>query len=76
MKTLLLALLIISFLPARSTPSDSIPRKQYFTKHLESPITFDGIPDEQSWNDVEWGGDFIQWQPNEGMPHTFSFSLP
>ena len=26
----------------------------------------DGIPTEKAWDKVEWGGDFIQWQPNEG----------
>ncbi|MEQ1677234.1 MAG: DUF5916 domain-containing protein, partial [Chitinophagaceae bacterium] len=28
----------------------------------------DGIPNEEAWNQVQWGGDFTQWQPNEGQP--------
>lgn len=66
-----LLVIILHFLSfsARSNPGDStIVRKQYFTKHLSSPVTLDGIPSEEAWNSVEWGDDFIQWQPNEGKP--------
>ena len=45
-----------------------ITRKQYFTQQLKSTISLDGIPDEDAWNAVDWGGGFIQWQPNEGKP--------
>ena len=45
-----------------------IPKKKYFTKQLQGSITLDGIPQEEAWDAVEWGGDFIQWQPNEGVP--------
>jgi hypothetical protein len=70
LRTLLLVCLVITFLSAKSNPSDSIPTKQYFTKHLQGSINFDGIPEEEAWNAVEWAGDFIQWQPNEGKPPT------
>jgi hypothetical protein len=43
-----------------------IPKKRYDTKRLTGTITLDGIPNEEAWNQVEWGGDFIQNQPNEG----------
>lgn len=44
-----------------------IPKKRYDTKRLTGKIiTLDGIPDEDAWNLVEWAGDFIQNQPNEG----------
>ena len=64
-------LLLISgvfiFTSARSNPADTtIEKKKYFTKHLSHSITLDGIPKEDAWNSVEWGGNFIQWQPNEG----------
>jgi hypothetical protein len=43
-----------------------ISRKKYFTQALTGSITLDGLPNEEAWNAVEWGGDFIQNQPNEG----------
>lgn len=59
----------ILFFTAHSQPGDSIVvKKKYFTQRLNSAITLDGIPGEAAWNAVEWGGDFIQWQPNEGKP--------
>lgn len=49
-------------------PDTTIIRKKYFTQKLNGSIELDGIPDEAVWNSVEWGGDFTQWQPNEGKP--------
>ncbi len=67
-KTCLLILSNFLFLSAWSDPGDSlIEKKKYFTKQLSGTITLDGIPAEEAWNAVEWGGDFIQWQPNEGQ---------
>src|SRR5687768_13831293 len=61
-----LLLFIILIQSAQSQSKDStIVRKQYTTQKLDGAITLDGIPDEAAWNAVEWGGDFIQWQPNE-----------
>ncbi len=55
------------FLTARSNPADSIKvKKKYSTKQLIGAITLDGVPTEEAWNAVEWGGDFTQWQPHEG----------
>jgi Domain of unknown function (DUF5916)/Carbohydrate family 9 binding domain-like len=65
---LLIILLNFLFLGAKSSPADSIIKKKYFTKQLTGLITIDGIPDEEAWNEGEWGGDFIQWQPHEGQP--------
>jgi hypothetical protein len=53
---------------AQTNPADSIIRKKYFTRSLNGAINIDGIPSEEAWNAVEWGGDFIQWQPSEGKP--------
>lgn len=48
-------------------PGDTtISRKKYYTKQLTSPVTLDGIPNEEAWSGVEWGGDFTQLQPYEG----------
>ena len=64
---LLIILLNFLFLTAQSAPGDSVVvKKKYFTNHLKGSITLDGVPDEEAWNEVEWGGDFIQWLPNEG----------
>ncbi len=55
-------------LTAYSHPGDSaIVQKKYYTKPFSGAITLDGIPKEDAWNAVEWGGDFTQWQPNEGQ---------
>ena len=67
--SLLTILLNFLFFVALSNPGDSvIVKKKYFTSHLNGTITLDGVPDEEAWNAVEWGGDFIQWLPNEGKP--------
>jgi hypothetical protein len=64
---LIFGFIFISF-AAYSTSGDTvIPKKKYFTKQLNGVITLDGIPQEEAWNAVEWGGDFTQWQPNEGV---------
>jgi len=63
----LVLLLIITGTKAYSSDS-TIIRKKYFTQRLKGTVTLDGIPDEEAWKAVEWGGDFIQWQPNEGKP--------
>ncbi len=44
----------------------AIVRKQYTTARFTSAINLDGVPDEDAWNAVEWGGDFIQHEPGEG----------
>ena len=67
-KTLLLVLLPLLFcFSLFANPGDSsVVRKKYFTKKLDKPVVLDGIPKEDAWDAVNWGGDFIQWQPNEG----------
>ena len=68
-KTCLLIILVsLFFTQASAYPGDTtITKKKYFTKPLTgTAITLDGIPSEEAWNHVEWGTDFIQYQPNEG----------
>lgn len=69
-KTALLFIAMLSFsLVSKSDPGDSLTqKKKYFTNRVQGSITLDGIPNEDAWNVVEWGGDFTQWQPNEGQP--------
>ena len=71
-KTCLLITLFLCFaITAWSLPADTtVERKKYYTKHLDKAIILDGIPSEEAWNAVEWGGDFIQSQPNELKPPT------
>jgi hypothetical protein len=70
MKKTILPFLLLNFICIVSIadPGDSlnVPRKKYFTNRLQGSITLDGIPNEDAWSKVEFGGDFIQWQPNEG----------
>lgn len=48
---------------------DPIDKKQYFTQPLNGAgIDLDGIPDEPAWEAVPWGGDFTQFQPDDGAP--------
>lgn len=68
-KTILLIIFNFLFLlSAVCQKTDSIiPKKKYFTQALNgASINLDGIPNEEAWNKVEWGGDFTQLQPNEG----------
>lgn len=65
--SLLFCLFILVLTTANANPADTvIEKKQYNTKRLTGTVVLDGIPSEEIWNTVEWGGDFIQWQPNEG----------
>lgn len=68
---LLIALLSFVSIAASSNPGDTtVTRKKYFTQRLNGTINLDGIPNEEAWNAVEWGGHFTQYQPHEGQaPH-------
>ena len=68
MKKTCLLLIAMIMVCVATAQSDSIVRKKYFTQHITGTITLDGIPSEEAWNAVEWGGNFTQWQPNEGKP--------
>jgi len=59
-------LLFFLFAVTKVTAQDTIVPKKYFTNKLTSAITIDGIPSEEAWNAVEYGGNFTQYQPNEG----------
>ncbi|HYH14451.1 MAG TPA: DUF5916 domain-containing protein [Flavisolibacter sp.] len=65
---LLICLLTLTAFATAQSKDSTVNRKKYFTRALSGTITIDGIPSEEAWNAVEWGGDFIQNQPNEGAP--------
>jgi Domain of unknown function (DUF5916)/Carbohydrate family 9 binding domain-like len=44
-----------------------VAKKVYTTAPLDKAvISLDGIPSEEVWNKVDFGGNFTQWQPAEG----------
>ena len=66
-----LPVLICLFLSSQPSfaqaPDAGIAKKEYTTRFAgDASIDLDGIPDEAAWDQVEWAGDFIQYQPNEG----------
>ncbi len=72
MKTNLLLLLLFAVSGLHAQTRDTIAvRKTYSTQRLTGEINLDGIPNEAAWDAVQWGGDFVQWQPNDGAPPTF-----
>ncbi|MEQ6123726.1 DUF5916 domain-containing protein [Pseudotenacibaculum sp. MALMAid0570] len=48
-----------------------VPKKIYTTKPISNPPKIDGILDDESWNAVEWGTDFVEKDPDEGTPPTY-----
>lgn len=62
-------MLLAANLAGQNTTSIEIAKKQYFTRSIEDqPLTFDGVLDDEVWNTVEWGNNFIQYQPDENTP--------
>ncbi len=73
MRTVLLvvALLVVSAINVQARDSKAPPPRIYQTNRIqESPPIIDGMLDDEVWNQVEWSGDFIQFQPEEGAPPT------
>jgi hypothetical protein len=44
-----------------------VPKKIYVTKAIQgqNPPVLDGILDDSIWNMVEWGGDYVEFRPDE-----------
>jgi hypothetical protein len=42
--------------------------KEIYAKKTDSPIQIDGLLDEPAWSEAPEAGDFIQLQPEKGMP--------
>ncbi len=65
-----LAILLLSLLSASLYAQDSVPvvpKKIYTTKSIGTALTpvIDGVPDETVWDTVDWGGDYVEFQPDE-----------
>lgn len=68
-----LAIIFLSFstLIAQNAETPAIQKKTYRTlKNVNKVITIDGALDDEAWDQVEWGGDFIQRQPYENTAPT------
>ncbi len=62
-------LLLIGLLAFKSlAQQDDAEPRQYLTARAASDIQIDGKLDDDAWNEVEWGGDFIQREPDFGIP--------
>ncbi|HEX2394409.1 MAG TPA: DUF5916 domain-containing protein [Bacteroidales bacterium] len=48
--------------------SQTIEKKNYQTGQTEAPPVIDGLMNDACWEQVEWGGDFIQSRPKENVP--------
>lgn len=71
-KTVCLFAALLALLPVIFSNND-IPKKKYTTQRLQNgKIELNGALDDAAWDAVEWGGDFIQYQPAEGLTPTFS----
>lgn len=66
MRKILLFLLINSL----TFISYSQEKRTYQTKFADNPPAIDGLMNDDSWNSVEWSGDFIQSHPEENKPPT------
>ena len=49
-----------------TTTSSVVPKRIYNTKRVVKAPVLDGILTDETWNSVEWAGDFKQWMPDEG----------
>ena len=69
--TILCLLFIGTTMAQETTTNTSSAKKKYFTQRIsdKSP-EIDGKLDDDAWNQVDWGGDYIQRTPNENAPPT------
>ena len=63
-------ILILCLFPGLFTTSFSqdIERKTYETKFTAEAPVIDGLMNDRCWESVDWGGNFIQTQPDENKP--------
>ncbi|CAM1342610.1 DUF5916 domain-containing protein [Tenacibaculum amylolyticum] len=54
-----------------SQQSQSIPKKKYYTKFITSVPEIDGAITDSAWDELEWGTDFTEKDPDEGTPPTY-----
>jgi hypothetical protein len=72
MKQLVIILITLTsyalFAQSNEGKLEGIEKKKYFTSMIKGkPLEIDGQLNDEAWSSVEWGGDFIQNQPSEGI---------
>ena len=68
---LLFSLITIPLLPLEAINYPDSTKKIYTTSRITAdPPSIDGIIDEKAWDQVAWGSDFVQWEPNSGEEPT------
>ncbi len=62
--------LLLSFFANAQDSTQVVKKKIYVTKRVEgtAPPEVDGLLNDMVWNSVEWGGDYIELQPDENTP--------
>lgn len=65
--------LIVVFAASSFSMAQSLPKKKYVTKAIENliPPTIDGEITDAVWDEVEWGGDFIEQRPDDNTLPSF-----
>jgi hypothetical protein len=64
--SIILVFCIAQFAYSQETTTTTIPKRIYNTKRVIKAPVLDGILTDETWNTVQWAGDFKQWQPDEG----------
>jgi len=64
--------LFFAYFSQAQDSTEVIIKKKYTTQALGeyAAPTINGILEDEAWNLVEWGGDYIEWQPDENTPPT------
>ncbi|NVK52211.1 MAG: carbohydrate binding family 9 domain-containing protein [Flavobacteriaceae bacterium] len=72
MKGLQSILLLLTFFSVQLTISQETTKKKYITKFNNNSKApkIDGVLDDACWNNVPWGNDFIENDPDENTPPT------
>ncbi|WP_232520937.1 DUF5916 domain-containing protein [Flagellimonas nanhaiensis] len=67
---IILALALFPIFTQAQDSTQVVPKKIYVTKNLgaETTPSIDGLLNDAAWNLVEWGGDYVEWQPDENTP--------
>jgi hypothetical protein len=53
-----------------TTTTTTVPKRIYNTKRVVKAPVLDGILTDETWNAVEWAGDFKEFMPDEGKEPT------
>ncbi len=71
LKLLFICLFLVSKSQAQENKTTTVPKRIYTTKLVTKAPTIDGVLNDESWNSVEWGTDFIENRPDENTPPSY-----